>query len=59
MTEAADRILTNAGLIDLSGVVSATMQVKVKENINFDNNDYFRVWCKNSAGNDVKIYEEN
>ena len=35
------------------------MQIKVREDKSFDNNEYFRVWCKNVAGNDVKFYEED
>ena len=59
MTEAADRILTNNSLINLSGAVNATMQVKVKGDIDFDPGDYFRVRCKNAVGTDIKIYEED
>lgn len=59
MTQAADWILTDPGLIDLSDAVSAMMQVKVKEDSSFDPGDYFTVWCRNAGGSDVKIYEED
>ncbi len=53
-----DWIITNNNLIDLNNANNVFVDLYVREDTSFDNNEYFRVWCTDGT-NWYKIYEED
>lgn len=56
--ESNDWIITDSGLIDLSGANNVYVDLYVREDTSFDAGEYFRVWCYDSSSW-INIYEED
>ncbi|MBD3312783.1 hypothetical protein GF352_05010 [archaeon] len=56
--ETNDWILTDSGLINLSGANEVYLDFWVREDVSFDSGEYLRVWCYDGS-NYITTYEED